>query len=265
MNHFKKHHTFLLAAILGWLVFIASAAQAAHPLITDDAGTVGKGGVQLEINGQLAHASKTLNDSTTQKSKALEAALSATFGLAENLDFAVTAPYQWLSAHQNDELIAREKGISDMSLDLKWRFFEKDGWGLALKPGITLPTGNDEKGLGGGRTTYRIFFITTKELEPWAFHLNLGYIRNENNAGDRSDLWHTSLAAEVELIKSMKAVANIGIETNPASGTSTHPAFALGGLIYGLSEKVSLDAGVKFGLTKPEADVTYLAGVTIKF
>jgi hypothetical protein len=126
-----------------------------------------------------------------------------------------------------------------MSLDLKWRFFEKDGWGLALKPGITLPTGNEDRGLGGGRTTYRLFFITTKELEPWAFHLNLGYIRNENNAGVRSDLWHALLAGEVDPVENLKAVNNIGIETNPTPG-STHPVFALGGLIYELSETVSL-------------------------
>lgn len=265
MKHFKKHRIVPSIAILGWLLFTASAAYAAHPLITDDAGTVGKGGVQIEINAEIAYDKEKLDDSTTQKSEAAEAALTVTYGLTETLDFVVAAPYQRLSAHQNDELAAREKGISDMSLDLKWRFFEKDGWGLALKPGITLPTGNEEKGLGGGRTTYRLFFITTREFEPWALHLNLGYVRNENNGGDRSDLWHASLAGEVELVKDLKAVANLGIETNPTTGSGTHPAFALGGLIYDLSEKISLDAGVKLGLTKPEADVSYLAGVTIKF
>ncbi|MFH2118991.1 MAG: transporter [Pseudomonadota bacterium] len=265
MNRFKKNYIGLSVAILGWLIFTASAVYAAHPLITDDAGTVGKGGVQIEINAELAYDKEKLDDSTTQKNEGAEAALTVTFGLTEDLDFVVAAPYQWLSAHENDELTAREKGISDMSLDLKWRFFEKDGWGLALKPGISLPTGNEEKELGGGRTSYRLFFITTRELEPWAFHLNIGYIRNENNGGDRSDLWHASAAAEVGLVKDLKAVANVGIETNPASGSGTHPAFALGGLIYNLSEKISLDAGVKFGLTKPEADVSYLAGITIKF
>jgi hypothetical protein len=32
--------------------FIACASWAAHPLITDDAGTQGKGKFQLELNGQ---------------------------------------------------------------------------------------------------------------------------------------------------------------------------------------------------------------------
>jgi hypothetical protein len=265
MNRFKKYYVGHSVAILGLLLFGVSSAHAFHPLVTDDAGTVGKGGVQLEINAEIAYDKENLDDSATVKSEAAEVAITLTYGLTENLDVAVTVPYQWLSAHQNDELIAREKGISDISLDLKWRFFQKDGWGVALKPGITLPTGNEEKGLGNGRATGRIFFITSKEIEPWAFHLNLGYIRNENKGEDRADLWHASAAAQVELVKDLKAVANIGIETNPASGSGTHPVFALGGLIYDLSEKISLDAGVKFGLTKPETDISYLAGVTIKF
>jgi hypothetical protein len=152
-----------------------------------------------------------------------------------------------------------------MRLDLKRRFFEKDGWGLALKPGITLPVGNADKGLGGGRTTYRLFLVTTREIEPWAFHLNLGYLRNENNGGDRSDLWHASLAGEVELTEGLKAVASVGAQTNPAAGSGTHPAFALGAWSMRCQKRVSRNAGMKFGLTNPEADVSYLAGVTIHF
>lgn len=265
MNRFKISDVGRSIAILGLLLFSVSGGHAAHPLITDDAGTVGKGGVQLEINAEIAHDKEVLDDSATEKREAAEVAITLTYGITETLDVAVTVPYQWLSAHQNDDLIAREKGISDINLDLKWRFFQKDGWGLALKPGITLPAGNEEKGLGNGRVTGRLFFITTKEIESWGFHLNLGYIRNENKGEDRFDLWHASAAAQVELFKDLKAVANIGIETNPAAGSSTHPVFALGGLIYDLSEKISLDAGVKFGLTKTEADISYLAGVTIKF
>jgi hypothetical protein len=30
-------------------------------------------------------------------------------------------------------------------LELKWRFFEKDGLSFALKPGIAFPTGNEKK------------------------------------------------------------------------------------------------------------------------
>jgi hypothetical protein len=181
----------------------------------------------------------------------VEAALTATFGLGQDFDLVVVAPYQWFSVRENDTLIAREDGLGDMSLDLKWRLFEGNGWAFALKPGITLPTGNDARGLGGGRATYRITFITSKELDPWAFHLNLGYLRNENTTGDRTDLFHVSVAAEREVFKNLKLVANICAETNPANGVNNHPA--------------SILAGVKFGLTESETDVAYLLGVTFKF
>ena len=90
-------------------------------------------------------------------------------------------PYEWIRAKEEGDTFT-ENGISDISLEVKWRFYEKDGLSFALKPGISMPTGDEEKGLGAGRVGYRIFFITTKEIAPWAFHLNLGYIRNENKA-----------------------------------------------------------------------------------
>jgi hypothetical protein len=141
---------------------------------------------------------------------------------------------------------------------------------FAIKPGVTLPTGDEDKGLGNGKISYSTFFITTKERAPWAFHFNIGYIRNEyklrvDEAANRKDLWHVSLASQVEAIKNLKAVANIGMERNLDKGSNTDPAFLLGGVIYSITESFDLDAGVKAGLNKPETDITYLAGVTKRF
>jgi len=107
--------------------------------------------------------------------------------------------------------------------------------------------------------------VGTKEIEPVAIHANLGYIRNENNADEHTDLWHASIAAEVEVIKDLKLMANVGIERNPDPASDNHPAFALGGISYDVSEKITLDAGVKYGLTATETDWTALAGLTFRF
>jgi hypothetical protein len=69
----------------------------------------------------------------------------------------------------------------------------------------------------------------------------------------------------VEVVKDLKAVANIGMERNPDKTSNTHPAFILGGLIYSISENVAIDAGVKAGLNKPETDMTFLVGIAFKF
>jgi hypothetical protein len=119
--------------------------------------------------------------------------------------------------------------------------------------------------LGSGKVTYQLFFITTKEIEPWAFHANFGYIRNENKTDERKNLWHASLATTVDVIEDLDLVGNIGIEKNTDRNLNTHPAFILGGLIYSVSENFDIDFGIKGGLNKPETDLTFLAGMAMRF
>jgi hypothetical protein len=244
---------------------MTSVAFAGHPLVTDDAGTVGKGKGQIEIGSQVWHHKEAVDATTTDKMEGGEIAPVITLGLHDRVDLVAAVPYQWQSLETNGTRVSRADGLADVGLDIKWRFFDHDGWGLALKPGVSLPTGNEDQGLGSGQTAYRLFFITTKELGPLACHLNLGYIRNENNIGDNQDIWHASFAAEYEVVKNLKVMANVGTERNPVADSSTHPAFALGGVAYTLSERISVDGGVKFGLNKTETDITYLFGMTIKF
>ena len=254
----------LLCTVLFFVVGLAATSHAAHPLITDDAGTQGKGKFQLEVNGEFNYDKETEEEVTTKETGG-EVAPILSYGIADNLDIVLGVPYQWFRVKEDGDVTDKEDGISDMSLELKWRFYEKDGLSLALKPGITLPTGDDEKGLGTGRETYSLYFITTKEIEPWAFHLNLGYVRNENKSDEREDIWHASLAGEVEVVKNLKVVADIGAERNPDKASDTHPAFIVGGLIYSLSESFDIDFGVKGGLNKTEADYSILTGITMRF
>ncbi|MCX5805087.1 MAG: hypothetical protein NT010_03310 [Proteobacteria bacterium] len=58
------------------------------------------------------------------------------------MDLVAGFPYIWGRVKENVETVFNANRLSNISLEIKWRFFEKDGLGLALKPGITLPTGN---------------------------------------------------------------------------------------------------------------------------
>jgi hypothetical protein len=57
----------------------------------------------------------------------------------------------------------------------------------------------------------------------------------------------------------------VGIERNLASGSENHPAFILGGISYDIGKRITVDAGIKYGLTSPETEWTYLAGLTLRF
>lgn len=256
----KLIHSWLYAVCIAGASFLMPGPVfAAHPLITDDTGTQGKGGFQLEINGEYVDDSdKGVKTKTTQLSSTL------TYGIADPLDLVLCIPYQHLKTKDSGG-VTKENGISDISLELKWRVYEKDGLSFALKPGLTLSTGDDEKGLGTGKTSYHLFFIGSRELKPWAFHLNIGYIRNENKNGERTNLMHASLASTAEVVQDLKIVGNIGIESDADRTSHNHPSFILGGLIYSLSENFEIDCGIKGGLTKPETDYSVLAGITCRF
>ena len=255
---FSKYPFFLFLMLVSILLFVSNSF-AAHPLITDDTGTQGKGKFQLEVNGEYGH---DRDEGVTTRATQIATAL--TYGLSDPVDIVLGIPYQHIKI-EDPEGVTKGDGISDTSLELKWRFYEKDGLSFALKPGITLPTGDNEKGLGAGRTTYYLFFIGTKEMKPWEFHLNLGYIRNENKNDEKKNLWHASLAATVEVVKDLKIVGNIGIEEDVERNLNTPDSFILGGVIYSLSENFDIDFGIKGGLSKPETDYSVLAGITWRF
>ncbi len=248
----------LLLALL-FLHAGVSVSLAAWPLLTDDAGTQGKGKAQLEFDNQYEHE----NENGIEEN-ALEITPMLSYGLADAMDLIAAVPYDSIRTRESGQT-TREKGFSDLSLEVKWRFLEKGGLSLAVKPGITLPTGNDDKGFGTGKVDFTFVLIATEELEPWTFHVNLGYARNENTQGARKDLWSASLVAEYQLVKNFRLMANIGVQRSDDPVSYSNPAFLLGGILYSLTENADVSAGYKYGLTGAEADRSILAGVAIRF
>jgi hypothetical protein len=246
-----------------------ATSYAAHPLFTDDTGTQGKGKFLFELNGQASYDRMDSVDDTgaNMRTKSRESELKAalTYGVMENVDVILGVPYQWKKIKENDVTVSDVNEITDISLEVKLRFFEKDGLSFALKPGLTLPTGDKDKDLGTGKVTGSLYFIATKELNPLAFHCNLGYKRNGNQLEQREDIWHASLAGEYKVIQNLKIVASIGAERHTDPSSNTHPAYLLGGVIYSIRENLDFDFGIKIGLNETEKDVAFLGGVALRF
>jgi hypothetical protein len=252
----KIGQTLGLVAVL----LFPAIAWGSHPLITDDTGTQGQGKYQLEVNGQYDHDAEGSAETTGG-----QLATFLTYGASETVDVVAGVPYLWNREKENGDEVADEHGLSDTCLDVKWRFFDQDGFSLALKPGAILPTGDEDKGLGSGKVGYHLYAIATKAADPWAIHANLGYIRNENDGDDRVNLWHASLAGTYALTKELQAVGNIGVDRNADPESDNDPAFLLGGLIYSLSENFQIDCGYKHALTSTGTDWSLLAGTTYHF
>jgi hypothetical protein len=70
---------------------------------------------------------------------------------------------------------ARAQGLGDIVARAKWRFFERDGAGLAAGVDVRLPTGDTEQLLGTGGVQTKLLFIGSMTSGAFAPHVNLGY------------------------------------------------------------------------------------------
>jgi hypothetical protein len=250
--------------MMSLFLFVPAVAWAAHPLLSDDSGTQGKGRFQLEVNGQYDHDQETVAG-VSNKAIGGQAGATLSFGIIESVDLILGLAYVWGKVEADGATVFDEKGMADTVLAVKWQFFEKEGWSLALKPGISFPTGDENKGLGTGKMGYHFLLIFSKEVGAWAFHANLGHIGNENKVDEERNIWHASFAATYEVLEALKVVGNIGIERSPDPTSKNDPAFLLGGVIYSVSKNFDLDFGVKYALSSSETDLSLLAGIAFKF
>lgn len=244
---------------------------AAMPLSTDDTGTQGKDRFQVEIGLETVHDKEAENGNTT-KSTGGELSGTISWGLGDNVDLIAGVPWSWSNVRENGVTTSDNNGFGDLSLQLKWRCVETgdERFSIAVKPGITLPTGDDDKGFGNGRLSGGVTLIATHTGGLGALHLNLGYLRNEYRLEEarrtsNRDICKASLAGELHVSGSVRAVGDIGIETSGTRGDDSDPAFIIGGLIWGVTDDVDLDIGIKGGLNDAEDDTALLAGLTTRF
>jgi len=247
---------------------LIATAFAAHPMITDDAGTLGKGTVQIELNGDIGEDKST---NTGQTTKYNSSQIASTIGVAvtDKIDLTFGYTHPWGSSDVNGNTF-NDNGSNDFSLNMKWQVFEHKGYSFTLKPqiGYSCALGVPENDY---TMSYGVNLILTKEFEPFAVHCNVGYTYNDYNLAstrdaNRSSIWNFSLAGTYDVIKeTLKLAADFGAATNQDKTSNTMLAYGLAGFMYSVYRNIDLSAGVKVGLTAPETDLTGTFGLTLRF
>ena len=235
-----------------------TAIYAAHPLITDDTGNQGSNHWQLEVN---TDGSRTSLPAGTVKQQVVNTTL--TYGLQDNLDLAANLPVQRISAPN----ASNQTGIADISVLAKWRFYDKDGFSSALKPIITIPTGNQDKGLGNGRATASVQWLNQYQQGNWTVLGNLGATYNDNTINARKNLWNASAAVLYSVAEPLQLVADIGTSrnTNLTAGAKNRTSYGLVGAIYHPTKNVDLDVGYRQTLGSSPKTKTLGAGATFRW
>ena len=234
-------------------------AHGAHPLITEDAATQGADSVQLELSFE---SSRDEEEQVRTRARQLGALLA--IGLTDALDLVLGQPRLRIAREGADASTTAE-GAGDFSMDLKWRFYRKGSASLALKPGLTLPTGDDTQNLGNGKATYALFLVGSFAGHPWTVHTHVGYKANRNRLGQPVDVVHLSAAAVYEASERVKLVADAALDSDFRLSTGSQPAWLVLGAICSLGRDLDLDLGLKAGLNRPAPDIAALVGLAARW
>jgi len=151
-NHGKKCFVFCI------IVFWSSSLFAAHPLTTDDIGTVDFGKYELEMGYD--------NFKGETESRNQSFGLSLKRGLTEKMDIGISFPYQIEPKP--------EEPFGNITLVIKF---------LLLKDIFALTVNNEL-----GSSEYFINGIFTREISPITVHANIGYTvsGDKNKKGEMS-------------------------------------------------------------------------------
>jgi uncharacterized protein Veg len=247
---------------IGVLVFIFSflrtvgTALAGHPLGTEDAETKGRGNVEVEFNCERSHG--------REGSRLTSLGNIYTLGLLPKVDLALSFAYRF---DKPDAATPADRGFGDTQATLKTSFHDGMGWmpTLGIKAGVLLPTGDEAKGLGDGRTKGLLTLIADWKIENLKIHANVGNeLTMRSTAGRARDTKaKASLAAEWEPKENWVLVIETSWEKD--SGIDKHGSDFLVGGKKELVENLTLDVGIRWGLSTASPTSTYLAGLTLAF
>jgi hypothetical protein len=229
----------LLVLAIGAFALPAAAFQ---PLVTDDTGTQGERGNQVEFS---IDTDRTKEAGETTRTRTLP--LTYTRGLSDALDvFAGISHVRIRSSSPG----ADASGSGNPVLGAKWRFFESESskTSLGLKPEILLPVSHAREtiGLGNGRTSWALTFIVTQEVAFGAIHANLATARNRfrDPLAPISTATAVSIAPVWDVAPGWKLALDLGYEAESAGGVKTRTRFAELGAIYSPSENLDFALGV---------------------
>jgi hypothetical protein len=246
--------------VLGGTLLFACAglAWAAHPFVTDDTATQGRGNFELQLGAQFT---RTSNDVSTLS--AFQFAPQLSYGVDDTVDVQLRPNYN--VDFNNGADPQRASGFGDIFVGLKWRFFEQGEWTGAATIGTGLPVGNGNRGLDAGQSTPYAYLIAMRSTETLQIQASIGAIRNAAISDGRAWLAHFSTAVLWTPRPKWQLGLDIVADQNPLKSNAQWPVATLAGFIYSVTRSVDLDAGYQRGLNRSAPDNQYLVGATIRW
>jgi hypothetical protein len=219
-NGFQRllNREWALAFVLGAaIVTTALPAFAGTPFRTDDPEPVGY--QHWEIFG-FSTATQIQGDAA-----GVLVGVEVDYGAAPDLQIHIIVPLAFDIPDGGDTQI----GIGDVELGAKYRLVDENGWQpqIGVFPLIEIPSGDADRGLGGGSTRAFLPVWVQKSLGEWTTYGGGGYWINPG-AGDRN-YWFAGWVLQRKLTEQLTLGGELFHQTADSVGTTGSTGFNLGG------------------------------------
>lgn len=211
---------------------VSNIANAANPLITDEAYTNGKGASVFQL----------FNDYSIGDNKGYFMP-EFSYGIINRLDIIFGS-------------LSDFSQTLEVYIGLKILLYKNDYLTLSIKPshGVNLSSFPNSSGIYG----FNLFLIGSIDLGPIIFHENLGY-RTINNAVFISSAIEYMPANDLALTVNLGSERLIGESQTMSSGN----LFTGLGLMYSISDITDIDIGIKYEFE--DNNLSSLIGFMVKF
>ena len=240
------------ALLFALCLFPSVPLFAARPLSTEDADTVEKGSLELELAfDYYRHDNQNKDYFPSAQLK---------YGPLNRMEIGASIGYIHRDLHLEDRI----DSWSDLIFYLKYQILQEGNYypAFTLKPLVKFPTASWRKGMGSGKTDYALGAIFSKSFHNLKLHFDTLYFFIGEEG--KTDILSTGPALEYEFAKGWTAVGEVRYLDNFNTDRKDDPLF----LNFGLKKEVGwavLDAAVNVGLNNAAPDYGFSVGVTIPF
>lgn len=224
-------HAFRKAGFTAVACMIAMSAQAGPPFLTDDPVPV-----------DLHHSEVNVIYQQTRSSDGRAGAFSGelNYGCVREVQCHVSIPMAFDQANAGPY----RSGFGDVEFGFKYRFLHEDDspWSAAIYPTLTLPTGDESRGLGNGRGQLLLPLWVQRSAGPWNVDVGLAWL--QNSAPSARGSWFAGLLAQRSFGEQLSLGAEVYRRTSVAPGVPALCGLNLGAIVnVAQHQNILLSAG----------------------
>lgn len=227
------------------VIFSAAALYAGPPYLTDDPDPVDPGHFEVNV-AVIANRSHDGSEGSLPR-------IELNYGAMENLQLGIATPIVFDDPRGENTHV----GLGDLQLSAKYRFLPEapDRPMVAFFPSITLPTGDDDRGLGAGKLTLLLplWFQKSWDDDKWTTFGGGGWVYNPVGR----NYWVTGWAIQRQVTEKLAIGGELFFQT--ADGADAEDVLS-GNLacVYDVSDLLHLHLSVGKDLSGPSQIFTYV-------